>query len=398
MVAIFTHHNQDLANSGSNLFQYQSIAFSLDRGRSWTKYAGNPVLQNPGISDFRDPKVIWYEAGEKWIMVLAAHDRVIFYSSPDLIHWTFESEFGENNGAHGGVWECPDLFPLEFEGEKKWVLLVSINPGGPNGGSATQYFVGEFDGTLFQNENPGTEPLWIDQGKDNYAGVTWSDVPAKDGRRIFMGWMSNWQYANQVPSERWRGAMTLPRELELRQNSGGCILTSVPVAEVKYLRKERIKLEPGMQKREDIGPALEGEPPLFEIDLLFKYDPISGEGKPEVEFGIVLESTLHEMLVMGFNTRSKQVFIVRQQNSGQTGFSSDFKGMHTAPYQLSGEGTIRFHAFIDMASVELFVDEGSLAMTDICFPESGFQTISMYSSDVSVSLIEGDIYTLKSIW
>jgi fructan beta-fructosidase len=399
MVAIFTHHNQRLAESGSDLFQYQSIAYSLDRGRSWTKYAGNPVLQNPGIRDFRDPKVSWYEAGQKWIMVLAAHDRVIFYSSPDLINWTFESDFGENAGAHGGVWECPDLFPLEVEGEKKWVLLVSINPGGPNDGSATQYFVGDFDGSVFHNENPVTDTLWIDYGKDNYAGVTWSDIPEKDGRRLFMGWMSNWQYANKVPTEKWRGAMTLPRELRLEKDRNGFRLCSVPVAEVKKLRRERLKLDQGMQQRHDIGPALGDELPLLEVDLVFEYEPVEAKS-PEtaVEFGIYLESNRHEQFTMGFNTYSKQVFFTRMPISGQYDFSNDFTGMHTAPYHISEDGIIRFHAFIDLASVELFVDEGALAITEICFPASGFQILSMYRSDESVRLIEGNIYTLKSIW
>ncbi len=399
MVAIFTHHNHALEESGSELFQYQSIAYSLDRGRSWTKYPGNPVIQNPGIRDFRDPKVSWYEKGQKWIMVLAAQDRVLFYSSPDLIHWTRESEFGADAGAHGGVWECPDLFPLELNGEEHWVLLVSINPGGPNGGSATQYFVGDFNGSVFQNANAGTEARWIDYGKDNYAGVTWSDVPSGEDRRLFLGWMSNWQYATRVPTERWRSAMTLPRELRLERDKNGFRLCSTPVEEVKELREERIKLEPGMENRRDIGPVLEGQLPLFEIDLVFAYEPVEGKS-PEtaVEFGIILESSLHEMVIIGFNTYSKEVFISRMQNSGKFDFSDDFIGMHTAPYLLSGEGEIRFHAFVDLASIELFVDEGALALTEICFPESGFQSISTYSSHESVKLKEGTIYRLKRVW
>ncbi len=265
----------------ANYFQNQSIAYSLDKGRSWTKYPGNPVLQNPGIRDFRDPKVAWYAEGEKWIMTLAAQDRIMFYSSPDLIQWSLESEFGENTGAHGGVWECPDLFPMDVNGEEKWVLLVSINPGGPNGGSATQYFVGEFDGNSFHNENPGTEPLWIDHGKDNYAGVTWSDIPEKDGRRIFMGWMSNWQYANQVPTERWRSAMTLPRELILDREGEGYLLRSIPVNETEKLREAQIKLEPGQigdRFSDHAGPVIEEGYPLYEIDLVFEYDtPVQEE-------------------------------------------------------------------------------------------------------------------------
>ena len=401
MVAIFTQHNQALAESGSNRFQYQSIAYSSDRGRSWTKYPGNPVLENPGISDFRDPRVIWMEEVNKWIMVLAAHDRVMFFSSPDLINWTMESEFGEDTGAHGGVWECPDLFPLEANGEKKWVLLVSINPGGPNGGSATQYFVGEFDGKHFQNENPGQDenpdqnPLWLDYGKDDYAGVTWSDIPPEDGRRLFLGWMSNWQYATQVPTERWRSAMTLPRELRLAQEGESYILTSVPVHETEMLRAEKHTLEPGpVEGRENVSFLRKGEEPLYEIDLTFEFDP----GKEvDVEFGIRLESDRREQLIAGYNNNAGHLFIDRN-GSGKTGFSEDFAGIHTAPYQASENGEIRFHAFIDVSSVELFVDQGARVMTELCFPESGFHKIFLYSSKPSVILKQGTVYSLNSTW
>lgn len=399
MVAIFTHHNQALAEQGSDRFQYQSIAYSLDKGRSWTKYSGNPVVENPGIRDFRDPKVSWVEDAENWIMTLAAHDRVMFYSSPDLIHWSYESEFGAYTGAHGGVWECPDLFPLEVNGKKKWVLLVSINPGGPNGGSATQYFVGAFDGSKFHNENSGTDPLWLDYGKDNYAGVTWSDIPDKDGRRLFLGWMSNWQYANQVPTQRWRSAMTLPRELKLIPHQNSYLLRSVPVEELKMLREESFLLEPGENNRYDMGPDWGDKLPLFELDLVFTYEPKEAQ-TPEgaVEFGITLESESNESFVMGFNTREEQVFLSRQEISGESDFSDHFFGIHAAPFPVSENGEIRFHAFIDLSSVELFVDDGAAVLSDIVFPKAGYQTLGWFRSDSTVSLKRGKIYRLKSIW
>ncbi|MEQ8237879.1 MAG: glycoside hydrolase family 32 protein, partial [Cyclobacteriaceae bacterium] len=197
---------------GRDDFQYQSLAYSLDKGRTWTKYEANPVLKNPGIRDFRDPKVFWYENDQSWRMMLAVKDRVYIYRSSDLKSWNLISQFGAELGAHGGVWECPDLFPLNDDrGEvTKWVMLVSINPGGPQGGSATQYFIGDFDGTTFV---PQDEKIrWVDYGADNYAGVTFNDLHPLDERRIFIGWMSNWQYAQEVPSKRFRSAMTLPRE------------------------------------------------------------------------------------------------------------------------------------------------------------------------------------------
>lgn len=197
IVAIFTYHDPVGAEAGRNDFQTQGISYSVDKGRTWKVYEQNPVLKNPGIADFRDPKVSWNDMSKQWVMALAVKDHIEFYGSPDLKQWTKLSEFGNTLGNHGGVWECPDLFPLKDEaGNTKWVLFVSINPGGPQGGSATQYFIGDFDGRNFIPQD--SVERWIDYGADNYAGVTWSDIPEDDGRRLFIGWMSNWQYANVV--------------------------------------------------------------------------------------------------------------------------------------------------------------------------------------------------------
>jgi fructan beta-fructosidase len=223
LVAIFTHHDPTREKQGKNTYQNQSIAYSLDEGETWKKYDSNPVLKNPGIKDFRDPKVSWYEPTKKWIMTLATLDRITFYSSPDLKHWTKESEFGQNIGAHGGIWECPDLFTLKHDGKDISILLVSINPGGPNGGSATQYFTGTFDGHTFMPFQ--TDTRWIDYGPDDYAGVTWANTGE---RKIFLGWMSNWQYANLVPTEKWRSAMTTPRDLSLQKINDKYYITSAP--------------------------------------------------------------------------------------------------------------------------------------------------------------------------
>ena len=211
--------------------QAQSIAYSLDNGRTFTKYNHNPVIANPNIQDFRDPKVFWYAPEKKWIMSLATSQTITFYASKNLKQWEKLSEFGENIGAHTGVWECPDLFPLSYKGETKWILFVSINPGGPNGGNATQYFIGNFDGTTF-TPDPLPYPLWIDYGRDNYAGVTWSNIPESDGRRIFLGWMNNWDYGNMVPTQNFRSAMTLPRELRLADNGEHLVVASFPIKEI----------------------------------------------------------------------------------------------------------------------------------------------------------------------
>jgi len=395
MVAIFTHHNHALEKTESNVFQYQSIAYSLDKGRSWTKYSGNPVLKNPGIRDFRDPKVSWYEAGQKWIMVFAAQDRIMFYSSPNLIQWEKESEFTSERPPCEGVWECPDFFPLSTGEETKWVLLVSIGDGAPNGGSGTKYYIGDFDGKMFVPDHPASEPHWVDYGKDNYAGVTWSDIPSADGRRIFLGWMSNWQYAQNVPTERWRSAMTLPRELNLDKDEQGYVLTSIPVTETEKLRKKEFTLEPGPLKGStNITPQLDASYPLYELDLVFEYDPNETEG---LEFGFILESKQNEKLSVSYSPRTSQLSIDRGM-SGKSDFSEHFPGNHWAPYQVSEEGKISLHVFIDLSSVELFVDDGALVMTELCFPKSGFESILLFANGESVNLKEGLIYKLKSTW
>ena len=221
LVAIFTTHNFEGEKSGTNNFQNQAIAFSNDHGQTWTKFSGNPVIKNPGIRDFRDPKVMWYEPQKKWVMTLATKDRITFYSSRDLKNWVKESEFGAILGEHAGVWECPDLFTLNDKGKKIWVLVVNINPGGPNGGSATQYFLGDFNGKTFTVSHKDIK--WLDYGPDEYAGITWSNT---GDRKIFLGWMSNWQYAEKVPTTIWRGATTLPRELKLKHAGNKMFVTS----------------------------------------------------------------------------------------------------------------------------------------------------------------------------
>src|SRR5437773_5860880 len=221
LVAIFTHHNPIAQKEKRTDYENQSIAYSLDNGSTWKKYAQNPVLKNPGITDLREPKLMWYEPQKKWVMTLATKDRVTFYSSPDLKNWKKESEFGNEAGAHGGVWECPDLFPLNDNGKNVWVLIVNINHGGSNKGSATQYFLRDFDGKKFTPNSKDVK--WIDYGPDEYAGITWSNTGK---RKIFLGWMSNWLYANKVPTIKWRNAMTLPRELKLMHVGNELLIAS----------------------------------------------------------------------------------------------------------------------------------------------------------------------------
>ena len=557
LIAIFTQHSHELERAGSDLFQTQGIAFSTDKGRTWTKYEGNPVIPNPGIRDFRDPKVHWHEESQQWVMIFAAWDRVRIYTSPNLKEWEFASEFGADIGTHGGVWECPDLFPLQIEGaeEERWVMLVSINPGGPNGGSATQYFVGDFDGKIFTldsefakrlgtsvevipagrvfepfeggsfdpwtvegtafgprpsdgkvgdqqevqgftdkrlvnsfhggdaatgsltspifvNEyryinfqigggrHPGTigiqllqegkvvkeatginreqlvwqswdvsaylgqsvqlrivdqatgawghilidqllfsnDPVqpalekaqWLEYGRDNYAGVTWSDIPDSDGRRIFLGWMSNWDYAQQVPTEEWRSAMTVPRSLSLTPD---LVLRSQPVEELEQLRVgEAISFsDSSIENSTDITESFKG--PL-EVLLSFTLE----EGiRPQGEVGLKLSNSLGESYSLTYRPESKQ-FVSDRTHAGKGQFSDVFSyEEHTAPRIGSGN-EVTMHLLIDVASAELFADGGLTVMTDIFFPTENYSKLSLICERIKLSDVKIEAYPLQSIW
>lgn len=555
LIAIFTHHNVEGEKAGRNDFQYQSIAYSTDKGRTWTKYEGNPVIPNPGIKDFRDPKVIWDEDSGQWFMVFAAWDHVKFYSSPDLKNWTYLSDFGKDWGGHGGVWECPDLFPLIVEntGEKKWVLLLSINPGGPNGGSTTQYFVGDFNGKNFTLDEDfaktlgsetgkrkraytpsgivftsfegnsydewnvdgsafGTSPaegnlvsqigvegytgnylvhsqfngdqsvgtltsppftidkpyinfqigggndklktaitllingevvrtaagansdrmnwhgwdvsefkgqrasiqiidkntggwghinvdqimfsdrlarpaidkaVWLDWGRDNYAGVTWSDTP--DGRRIFIGWMSNWDYAQVVPTEKWRSAMTIPRELKLIKTAEGFRLQQIPVNELQRLRSENYVLEKtALNGKLDVTGKINFSASTTEIIL-------TGENIKDKPFGIELSNSKGERYSVGYDPVARHFFSDRT-NAGKKEFSTVFaEKIHIAPYRIN-DGKIEMRLFFDVASCELFAEDGTVVMTDIFFPNEDFTTLKI----IGEGTINATIYSMSN--
>jgi len=355
MVAIYTYHDPIGEKEGRDDFQTQGIAFSNDKGRTWKKYEGNPALKNPGIKDFRDPKVMWYEDGKgngKWMMSLAVWDKISFYSSPNLLDWTYESEFNPDWAAYGGVWECPDLFPLTSEdGTKKWILFVSINPGGPQGGSATQYFVGDFDGKTFSTESK--EVKWLDYGADNYAGVTWSNVPKSDGRILFIGWMSNWQYAQTVPTDPWRSATTIPRSLELVRKDNSYLVASRPIKEIEKLRKDSKTVS---------GKAINLEEELVEA----VFNPI------QETFKIKVSNEKGEMVIF---ERSGQELKFDRSNSGLINFSPEFAKVHQIP--LHGIEVKSIRMFIDRSSIEIFINGGELIITELVFPTSPYTKINL---------------------
>lgn len=388
VIAIYTYHDAEGEEAGEDDFQTQGIAYSLDSGETWKKYGKNPVLNNPGIRDFRDPKVSWNEEANQWIMSLAVQDHIQFYSSPNLLDWKHESDFGRDLGGHGGVWECPDLIKMNIEGtdEEKWVLLVSINPGGPNGGSATQYFVGDFDGSTFTPDESIAEigeehDYWIDFGKDNYAGVTWSNIPEKDGRHLFIGWMSNWQYANEVPTEAWRSTMTLPRELKLTKNGETYRVVSTPVAELdKYTGEEFSKNTIEVQRKNEIATSEDLD--ISTSIITFEIENLKGQ-----EYHFNLSSEGGDVLKFGYDHDTEEFYIDRSQ-SGLTGFNENFGNKISKAPRLSQASNLKVRAVIDNMSIELFFDNGETVMTEIFFPEQPISKFSAGGDDFSIKKLK----------
>ncbi|MCY8995680.1 GH32 C-terminal domain-containing protein [Bacillus inaquosorum] len=387
LVAIYTQDREG--------HQVQSIAYSNDKGRTWTKYAGNPVIPNPGKKDFRDPKIFWYEKENKWVMLLAAGDRILIYTSKNLKEWTYASEFGQGQGSHGGVWECPDLFELPVDGnpnQKKWVMQVSIGNGAVSGGSGMQYFVGDFDGTHFKNENPSDKVLWTDYGKDFYAAVSWSDIPSSDGRRLWLGWMSNWQYANDVPTSPWRSAASIPRELKLKTLTGGVRIVQTPVKELQTIRGTSKKW-----KNQTISPAsqnvlagLSGD--AYELHAEFQVSPGSAP-----EFGFKVRTGENQFTKVGYDRKNTKLFVDRSE-SGNVTFNPTFNtGIQTAPLK-PVNGTIKMRIFVDRSSVEVFGNDGQQVITDIILPDRSSKGLELYAVNGGVKLKSLTIYPLKKVW
>ena len=392
LVAVFTYHNMELEKKGRNEAENQGIAYSTDRGRTWIKYKGNPVLLNPGIKDFRDPKVFWNESTRQWNLILSAHNQIKLYSSPNLKDWEYESSFGADAGAHGGIWECPDLFPLKIEGiaQHKWVMIVNINPGGPNGGSGTQYFVGDFDGHQF---TPVSKDInWLDWGHDNYAGVTWSDIPEKDGRRLFIGWMSNWNYAQVVPTTIWRSAMTIPREITLKQENGNYKVQLNPVKELHKLRMPNTEIN--VTDLSVSNTRLIRTVPLrlacSEITIQFQV-----EDKLPGEFGLILSNEQNEQLRIGYSDTDNKLFVDREK-AGSNKFSPKFEGLATAPYNI--EKYVKLRIYIDVSSIEIFVDNGELVMSETYFMSSEVNKLHIFSTGGNIKAKNIIVRELKTIW
>lgn len=330
------------ASAGEN--QTQSIAYSNDNGQTFTKYDGNPVLTS-NTPDYRDPHVFWNEDIKRWNMIMAEGQHMDIYSSADLKEWKLESQFGAEYGNHGGVWECPDLMKMKVRGtdQYKWMLLCNINPGGPFGGSATQYFVGQFDGHKFTCESAPEVTKWMDYGKDHYATVTFDNAP--DGRHVAMAWMSNWQYANQVPTMQYRSANSVPRDLDLYEYQGQTYCGVTPSPELAAARPKK---------------ATKTLTEACEMVVTLKGNAT-----------ITLANDKGEQVVMTYDEKSR-TFAMDRTKSGQKEFSDDFAALTVAP--VHGKMS-QLRLFIDRSSIEAFDADGKMAMTNLVFPTKPYNKV-----------------------
>ena len=337
--------------TSAGMHQTQSMAVSKDGGRTFKKYSGNPILTTSDVADFRDPRPFWNEDIKAWNLILAAGQEMRIYSSKNLTDWTYESSFGKEYGNHSGVWECPDLFKID----NKWVLICNINPGGPFGGSATQYFVGDFNGRKFTCESMPKVTKWMDYGKDHYATVSFYNAP--ENRRVVLAWMSNWQYANQVPTKQFRSANSIPRDLGLFDFGQETYLSVVPSKEMLALRSKKVK-----------SPTEACE---IVVDMKGSAD-------------IVLSNSKGEEVVMTYDAQ-KQEFSMNRMKSGNVSFSEAFPCVTTAPTY----GAVKqLRIFIDRCSIEAFDAEGKVAMTNLVFPSEPYNTIKVKGGKATIFEIE----------
>lgn len=394
IIAFYTSHKN---LPGNHQRQQQCIAYSLDNGRTYTKYEGNPVVTPfDGLENFRDPKVFWYAPQNKWVMIVSADKNMRFYESKDLKKWNYMSEWGAGYGPQPNQFECPDFFEMAVDGNaqhKKWVMIVNINPGFVYGGSGTMYFVGQFDGHKFTCDTAPNDVKWLDWGKDHYATVTYSNTP---GRIIAMPWMSNWQYANLTPTQQFRSQNALPRELKLyTADNGELLVSAAPVKETEALRN----------KATDLG-SFEGE----------KQAKIDNEGAFELDFdlqagtadkcGVEIANAKGEKVSIYYDVKAQR-FVMDRAESGITEF-----GNKVEPHQLDNaqslkrykEVTVNYHnafalgtwapvpikadahhvqIFVDKSSVELFVDGGRIAMTNLVFPNEPYNQLRFFGGKVA---------------
>ncbi|MCJ7432206.1 MAG: glycoside hydrolase family 32 protein [Anaerolineales bacterium] len=376
LVIIFTYNKDDI--------ETQNLAYSTDNGRTWTKYAGNPVLPHRApLQDFRDPRVFWHKS--HWVMLVAAGDTILFYTSPNLKNWEQSGEFGKC-GSTEGVWETPEMFGLAIGNETRWVLMVSVKNGGLAGGSATQYFIGNFDGQVFTSAYSKDTVLWVNSGMDDYAAQSWNRQ--SDGRRILIGWQNNWRYANLIPTGLWRGTMSLPRELSLRETKQGIRLVQQPITKLKSLRRKEYRWEdkvvtPGSNLFEKF------EADVYEI--VAEFQPNSADDV----FGFKIRKGETESLTIGCSVKAGKIFVDRS-NSGQSDFCDGFADIHFVDFDFRIGDDFDLHIYVDQSSVEVFANRGLIFFSDLFFPSAESKGVELFTLKNDITLRKLDFYLLTS--
>ncbi|QTF91974.1 glycoside hydrolase family 32 protein [Halomonas sp. BM-2019] len=366
LLAFYTVH-READDDPADYVEEQCLAYSRDRGRSWQKYAANPIIAAPGFPDFRDPKVVWHEPSRCWVMALACGQTIRFYLSEDLLEWRLASEFGAEQGRHtDGPWECPDLFELPVEGAapgepaSRWVLVVGVGAGEQDAfGSFTQYFVGHFDGERFHNDNPAETVLLMDEGRDFYAVQSWSDIPEQDGRRLAIAWLNNWLYAKQTPEAGWRGAMSFPRELSLVATPEGVRLRQAFAREWRALAAE-----PAGPAWTEAGLTV-GRHVLVERGARVAHGRLALELALDAVIELDLQQGDHQTLRLTRDGEGVGISHLRQGENGVAEFDTHFPHALTVG-RLAGQG-VELEWLLDDGSLELLLDGGRLSLTHLGF-------------------------------
>jgi fructan beta-fructosidase len=389
LVAIFTYHDHQIEKAHGIAVESQGLAYSLDAGRHFEKLPG-PILKNPGVRDFRDPQVQWFAPTRRWIMTLVATDHVEFYSSKNLRQWRHESNFGADRGAHGGVWECPDLVRMSTNDGSgpRDVLLVSTNPGGPAGGGGTQYFVGHFDGHRFVEESTDGRPRWMDGGPDYYAAVTWNrDAARLADPPILLGWMSDWRYAQRTPTSPWRSAMAIPRELYLYATPNGHALRAVPIDGLSTLRERTAPLTASTQiAPEGASGNSTGSPKALDFSLRIR-------NPSQQAFVIRLQNRSNQKVMLRVDP-DRGVITLDRSHSGQVDFDPGFAQPVEVPWTESVE-EMALRILVDQSSVEIFLNDGKTDITALVFPDSVYDEVSVDGPEATMT---GSVSALRSVW
>ncbi|MGG4489822.1 GH32 C-terminal domain-containing protein [Metabacillus idriensis] len=397
LIAFYTSFNPEKHNGDQKI----GVAYSKDKGRTWEFYDGNPIIPNIGEFyggegwDFRDPKVVWDEEHKQWVMVVSGGDHIRFFTSQNLLDWEMIESFGYGDYVRGGVWECPDFFQLPVDGDpskKKWVLSISTGANPKTDGSDSEYFVGAFDGNRFVSDHPAGTVLKNEFGKEMYAAMSFADIPAEDGRRISLGWMSNWDYPFSFPTSTWKGQMSIPRELTLKTVPGeGIRLFQQPIEELEQLRGQASSWSNKTVKTGDANLLANVKGTSYELAAEIEL-PLNSKA----EFGFGLRESDSQKTVVGYKAEEAKMFFDRSE-SGDISFSDKFSAYHETNVTPKNK-RVKFRMFVDESSIEVFGNDGQAVFSNVVFPDGASDGMSFYTKGGSVKIVSLDIYPLKGVW